>query len=435
MAVADLSSFALARVRRTGGADLLPDSVLLQLLSALKLRWRERLLTPVVMVRLFLLQVLFGNTSIAHLRQLSGIDFAPASYCAARMRLPLQLLRCLLRWTLAAAREMDRVDRFNRKDRGQNRWLGVQVLVVDCSSFSMPDTPALRKRFGLPCFGNRRKTVKEGVSYPVAKVMALLDLSTGCFTRLLPGPLYRHEARGVIRLHRQIRAGDILLGDRAFCSYVHIALLSMRGVSVCFHLHQRRKCGAGGIERWQRPDQCPAWMSPRPFASLPESIDVRIVRYSLEHKGYRTKQVAVATTLTDEQLWPDAKIAELYGHRWTIETCFDHLKTTMNMNVLKCRSTGGIQRELMMYLIAYNLIRLAMLDFALRNQVEVHRVSFVDAMRHLAMRLLGLDGVSALLVNPHRPGRRHPRVIRRRMKEYDLLREPRSVRIARENEA
>ncbi len=413
--------FALARVRRTRGADLLPDSAILQQLGSLGIVWRERLLTPMVMVRLFLMQVLFGNTSIAHVRQLSGIDFAPASYCEARGRLSLQLLRCLLRWTLSAAEAMDLgLDTPS---------IGGRVMVVDCTSFSMSDAPTLRKQFGLP----RGRGCKPGVSYPIAKVMALLDLRTGCFTRLLAGPLYRHEASGVIRLHRQLRTGDILLADRAFCSFVHVALLSRRGVFVCFRLHQRRKSVSRGLERWRRPARCPDWMDPRQFAALPESIEVRIVRYTIKRNGYRTKHVAVATTLMDEQTWPDAKIAELYGHRWTIETCFDHLKTTMKMSVLKCRTVGGIRRELMMYLIAYNLIRLAMLAWALENQTEVNRVSFVDAMRYLAARLLGLDGVRRLLVNPYRPGRRQLRVVRRRMKEYDLLTEPRSSRMTGES--
>jgi len=222
---------ALAHVRRTQGIDLLPDSAIVQQLRALRIVWRERLLSPVVMVRLFLLQVLFANTSIAHMRQLSGIDFAPASYCQARMRLSLQLLRSLLRWTLIAAQEMNTLTQ---------QTPGVRVMVVDCTSFSMPDKPALRQQFGLP----RGRGVKEGVSYPIAKVMALLDFSTGCFTRLLPGPLYRHEASNVIRLHRQLRKGDILLGDRAFCSFVHVALLSQRGVMVCFRLHQKRNSAA-----------------------------------------------------------------------------------------------------------------------------------------------------------------------------------------------
>jgi hypothetical protein len=371
------------------------------------------------MVRLFLIQILFGNTAITSLRQLSGIHFAPSSYCEARLRLSLCLLRCLLRWTVEQAREF-----------GTHTLIGVRVFVVDCSSFSMPDTPGLRKQFGLP----RGKGCKPGVSYPIAKIMALMDLASGCLVRLIPGELYRHEASNVIRVHRQLRKGDILLGDRAFCSFVHIALLNLRGVLACFRLHQRRKSVPRGTETWKRPSNCPRWMTRAQFTSLPTQLEVRIVRYTLRQKGHRTTHIAIATTLLDEQLWPDGKIAELYGHRWNIETCFGHLKTTMKMSVLKCQSVAGIHRELMMYLIVYNLIRLTVLSWALREKLSVDRVSFIDAMRYLSMRAIGLSGVEQLLINPHRPGRQQLRVIRRRMKEYDLLVEPRHVQIAPENQ-
>ena len=162
------------------------------------------------------------------------------------------------------------------------------------------------------------------------------------------------------------------------------------------------------------------------------SIQVRIVRYTTVQKGYRKRHVAIATTLLDARQWPDKAIAELYGHRWTIEPCFDHLKTTLRMNVLKCRSVGGIHRELLVYLLAYNLIRLAMLQSAAEQEVEAGRLSFIDAMRYLAALMQGLSGVPTLLRVPKRPGRRQPRAIRRRMKEYDLLTEPRADRIALE---
>jgi Transposase DDE domain len=152
------------------------------------------------------------------------------------------------------------------------------------------------------------------------------------------------------------------------------------------------------------------------------------------HQGHRTRHVAIATTLLDEQAWPDAAIAELYGHRWNIETCFDHLKTTMRMSVLKCQNVGGVQRELLVYLLVYNLIRLAMLHNAAEQSVMADRMSFIDAMRYLSVRLQGLTGVRRLRRVPHRPNRRQPRVIRRRLKEYDLLVEPRQVRIDRENQ-
>jgi hypothetical protein len=410
---------ALARVRRTCAVDLLPEKPALQLLQGLGRNWRKRILPPLVTLRLFVLQILFSNSSIAHLRQLSGVDFAPASYCAARQKLSLRWICRLIQWTVEQARRT-----------GATTRLGRRVMVVDCSSFSMPDTAALRARFGLP----KVNGAKEGVTYPIAKFMALLDLASGCFTRLIPGPLYRHEASGVIKLHRSLRPGDILLGDRAFCSFVHVALLLDRGVSVCFRLHQIRHSVQRGIECWSKLN-CPKWMTAAQFARLPSSIQVRIVRYTIGRKGYRTKHVAIATTLLDEREWSDAAIAELYGHRWNIETCFDHLKTTMRMNVLKCQSVGGIQRELLVYMLVYNLVRLAMLRGAAEQGLIVNRISFVDAMRWLAARLQGLAGARKLLTNPERPGRRQPRAIRRRMKEYDLLVEPRHVRIAREMQA
>ena len=54
---------------------------------------------------------------------------------------------------------------------------------------------------------------------------------------------------------------------------------------------------------------------------------------------------------------PDARVAELYGHRWQVETCFGHLKTTMGMNTLRCKTLDGVTKELAVYLIVYNLIR------------------------------------------------------------------------------
>ena len=216
---------ALLSVRRSH-SHLLPDRVIVQLLATLGIRFRDRVLPPLVMVRLFVVQILFGNTSMTHLRQLSGLDFSASSYCEARLRLSLCLLRSILRWTLDQAWKV-----------GSARLIGVRVLIVDCTSFSMPDTPALRKQFGLPRAGG----CKPAVSYPVAKMMALLDLASGCFVRWIPGELYEHEASGSMHLHRKLRPGDILLGDRAFCSFVHIALLQARGVWACFRLHQRRR--------------------------------------------------------------------------------------------------------------------------------------------------------------------------------------------------
>jgi hypothetical protein len=405
-------SSILARLKSEPLDDLPIAATFEQLLKDSGLVWRDRLLTPLVTLRLFLIQILSGNCAIAALRQLSGIDFAPSSYCEARGRLPLQLLQSLLHWMNEQA-----LQKF-AKTLSPNLF-GPRVLIGDGSTYSMKDTPELREHFQLP------RGVKEGVGYPMGKLMGLLDAATGMFISLLALPLFHSDLRGVILLHPMLREGDIFLGDRAFCSFAHLVLLNARGVFACVRLHQRRKDKSSAMQRWNKQSNVPAWMTAAQHELMPDWIDVRLVRYAIQQKGYRTWHVLVITTLLDKKQWPDQKIAELYGSRWQIETCFDHLKTTMKMNQLKCETVEGVKKELAIFFAVYNLVRLAMLVAAARQKVDVARISFVDALRFLQAQILGLSGVPRLIINPDRRGRHQLRVIRGRLKEYDLLTKPR----------
>jgi len=406
-------SSAIARLRRDPTVDLRIDEQVRQLAGREALRPRQRLLPAAVTIRLFLLQILHGNVAIAALRQLSGIDFAPSSYCEARRKLTATLLQSLMMW-IADAADVVTTQRLIGPHCGR-------VLIVDGSSHSMSDTPPLREHFDLP------PGQKPGIGYPAGKLMGLLDAATGMFIQLLALPLYQHDMRGVMSVHPTLQIGDILLGDRAFCSFAHVALLNARGVFACFRLHQRRKSqGRRGIDRWDKPKTIPSWMTREQFTTLPAFVEVRLVSYTVRQRGYRTTQITLATTLMDQSQWPDDRIMDLYGKRWDIETCFKHLKTTMGMDVLHCKTVAGVMRELAMYLIAYNLVRLAMLRAAARQGASVRRISFIDAMRFLCAKMLGLPGVERLIVNPDRTGRQQLRVLRRRHKEYDLLTRPRS---------
>jgi hypothetical protein len=407
-------SRVLARLKRDPIADLPIVTYVEQYYREQNIPWRERLLPPLVTLRLFMIQILAGNCAIAALRQLSGISFAPGSYCESRGRLPLQLLQSLLLWLHEQAGQVLQ----------PIKAIGQRILIADGSTYSMEDTPELHARFNLP------KGAKDGVGYPSGKLMGLLDAATGMFVSLLALPLFQHDMRAVVSVHPLLRPGDILLGDRAFCSFAHLALLNDGGVFACMRLHQRRKNQISGMNCWKKPSSIPAWMTADQHALLPAFIDVRIVSYAIEQTGYRTRHVWIATTLMDKTQWSDDKIAELYGCRWMIETCFDHLKTTMKMNVLRCKSVAGVEKELAVYLAVYNLVRLAMLKAAADQNVRVWRISFVDALRWLTARMLGLAGVERLIVNPDRHGRSQLRVIRRRLKEYDLLTKPRREREA-----
>lgn len=405
------------------------------------MRWYESALNPIVTIQIFFLQVLHGNTACEHMPHLTKMSFTAAAYCKARMRVKLEVLTLLLRRSVEQLQE-------NAFDPG--RWLGHRVFHVDGSSFSMPDTPGLQAHFGQP--GQQ----KPGCGFPTAHWLVLLHAGTGMITKMLASPLRTHDMSKMVQLHPELQRGDILVADRGFCSYAHLALLLQRGVHGLLRIHQRtivdfmpgrphvipgkgkasRKKGMprsrwikqlGAIDQvveWLKPIEKPDWMSVGQFAGLPDSIVVRELRYTIHEKGFRPKEITLVTTLLDVKRYPLSDLASLFRQRWEIETNFGHLKTTMKMDTLKCKTVDGVLRELQVFALIYNMVRQIMLEAACRQRVDVNRISFIDALRWLQTAKLG-DPLSKLVVNPHRPNRLEPRVRKRRPKQYPLMRKPR----------
>ena len=165
-------------------------------------------------------------------------------------------------------------------------------------------------------------------------------------------------------------------------------------------------------------------MSSEQFAALPDSIVVRELRYTIHEKGFRPKEITLVTTLLDAEHYSLSDLASQFRQRWEIETNFGHLKTTMKMDVLKCKTVDGVLRELQVFALIYNMVRQVMLAGASRQGVDVRRISFIDALRWLQSASPG-DDLTKLVVNPYRPNRLEPRVIKRRPKSYPLMTKPR----------
>jgi hypothetical protein len=342
------------------------------------------------------------------------------------------------------------VEQLQQETFANARWLGHRVFHVDGSSFSMPDTPVLRSHFGQP--GGQ----KPGCGFPTAHWLVEMHAATGMITQMLAAPLRTHDMSGVAKLHPELRAGDVLVADRGFCSYAHLALLLQRGAHGLLRMHQRaivdftpgrahampgkyrkgrhqgkprsrwiKQLGATDqVVEWFKPVGRPRWMSAEQYAALPASIEVRELRYAIQQKGFRTKEITLVTTLRDAERYPLAELAEQFRRRWEIETNFGHLKTTMKMDVLKCKTVDGVLGELQVFALIYNMVRQVMLEASRRQNVDVQRISFIDALRWLQTARPG-DDLPALVVNPHRPNRYEPRVVKRRPKTYPLMTEPR----------
>lgn len=288
--------------------------------------------------------------------------------------------------------------------------------------------------------------------FPTAHLRLLFHAESGLLLEVVAGPWRRHDLSGAAQLHPALRAGDVLVGDRGFCSYAHLALLSQQEVHGVFRLHQRqivdfrpqrphtgpgrrKKCDQGlprsrwlqllGVEdqvvEWFKPEECPAWITQREFAALPDRLRVRELRYRVEAPAARVHEITLVTTLVDAERDPLETLAELYHTRWSVETNLSHLKRTLGLDVLKCKTVDGVLKEVLAFALVYNLVRQVMLAAAHRQGVPFARVSFIDAMRWLA---LAVDG-RPLCPLPARPSRHEPRVRKRRPKNFPLMQKPR----------
>jgi len=419
--------------------EFLPTTLVRSVVAKIQLPYRKRLLTPEVTTYLFAQQLLHGNTAIAELRHLSGLDFTDSAYCQARCRLPVDYFARLQRAVL-------------ERCPGPARWKGHRLFYIDGSSFSMPDTEDLQKMFGQP------DAQAEGCGFPSAHLLVLFDYPTGYLLHTQVSEYRTHDMAHATKMHCALKAGDVLLGDRAFCSYAHLAVARQRKLHALFRAHQKQiidfrpyrrhalpgQKGAAvkGLprSRWVRrlgkhdqlveyykPEDKPDWMSQADYDALPEKMLVRELRISVKVPGSRSKRITLVTTLTNAKRYTARALAKLYRQRWSAEVNLRHLKETLKLDVLRSQSFVGIMKELLLLVTLYNLVRQITHRAAQRQQVPVERISFIDALRWLRWRVPGAE-LPELKVNPDRPNRVEPREVKRRPKPYKVLTEPRDQR-------
>jgi Transposase DDE domain len=420
-------------------ADLVSDVV-----QQLGIEFRERIFTPCLTLWAFLSQIMSAVGScrfavlqvLAYLTRQNKPPCSPttSSYCEARSRLPEAFYARL-------------VDHTGRRALEQTprawQFKGRPVKVIDGSTVLMPDTEANQQEYPLA------DPTRKGLSFPMARLLVVFSLAVGTVIEHVIGP-YRGKGTGELSLFRRqldtFTAGDILLGDRGFCSYGHGAWLVQRGVDVVIKLnasrlpnvHWLRRLGKGdALYRWHKPKGKPESFSREEFAALPEAIDIRIVEVCVTQAGFRPDRFQVVTTLRDPAECSAAEISELFRQRWRCELYLRDLKSTLGMGMLRCETPGMVRREILTYLLAYNVIRLHMAQAAEAVGLSPQQLSFQGAVAalqtfHGSCAEMRVDHRAILLATlayyevGKQLGRCEPRKIKRRPK-HEYLTEPRHV--------
>lgn len=362
---------------------------------------------------------------------------ATGAYCKARRKLPEKFIR---RLTYQVGVELE--DQAPAKWRWHNR----RALLVDGAETIGDDTPANQAAYPQPT------TQRPGLGFPIIRFVVLLTYATAGIVGAAFGPYAGKETGETalfLELLEQLRAGDIVVADRYYCSYFMIALLQPLGVDAAFRLHHlrhydfrrgRRLGRDDHIVDWERP-QRPDWMDRETYQRMPETLKVREVRFSVDAPGCRSRSIIVATTLLNHQDYSSADIADLYHQRWHVELDLRAIKQTLGMEMIHCKTPEMLRKSLWAHLLGYNLVRKVAAQAAWEHDLLPRQISFAGAMQTLeAFRWLLIaiaDGerpdacrAMFLAIATHtvgdRPDRIEPRRLKRRYDRYRLLRMPRA---------
>ena len=176
------------------------------------------------------------------------VSTSTSAYCQARARLDpaaLELVCGHLCWSLEG------------NVLSEERWLGGRAIkIVDGTCLSMPDTAANQALWPQPT------SQQPSLGFPMMKLVGLFSLSSGALLETATGNLHVHESLLFRGLWPKLKAGDVVLADRGFCSYAALASLRQRGIDSVMRLHQMRRADFRTGRALGPEDRLVTWAKP-----------------------------------------------------------------------------------------------------------------------------------------------------------------------------
>ena len=314
------------------------------------------------------------------------------------------------------------------------------IKIIDGSTLSMPDTKENQAQW--PQHGQQ----DEGAGFPIMRIVAIFSLATAAVIDFAHAP-FQGKGSGELSLARQLLGalddGNILLADRYYCSYFFICMLMEKNVDIVTRQHGARNSDFRRGQRLAKGDHIvelikppkPQWMDQDTYNKMPTSLKLREIKTGCNDS--EGEEIVVVTTLIAPEKYSRTEIAALSKSRWNVELDLRSMKSVMGMDILSCKTPCMIEKEIWTYILVYNLVRQLIARAGAAHNIEPRHISFTgslgaflvfcpifDAERSPEMRRKYYEALLSMIASyriGNRPGRREPKVVKRRPKAYPYL--------------
>ena len=290
-------------------------------------------------------------------------------YCQARQNLP----------KLVAKRVSEEIVERLREQLTEP-WSGLDqpVYLLDGTSLQLEHCPELVEAF--PPASNQ-----YGVTHwPVLRLVALHDVGSGLAEQPRWGPMYGPGAVSEQALAAEaldsLPAEAVVMGDRNFGIFSIAYAAQQRNHPVVLRLTEVRAKRLLAAES-RAGDYPVVWRASRwdrrRHPGLPPEAEVagRIIMRRIG-RGKSKTWLYLFTTLK----LPAAEVVSLYARRWDIETDLRSLKRTVRLHHLTAKSVDMVEKELLVAVSAYNLVRAVMCLAARQAGVDPRQLSFTQVL-------------------------------------------------------
>ena len=372
--------------------SIAPDSYFEQLIEQHQLRCRRRIYWLGVVVWLMIYQRLQGDASLAaavmalwpgQRRKSQPIcSAATGAYCQARQRLP----------TLVASQVSDHIFTALRARAALPSAQEAPVFVIDGSTLRLEHEPDL-----LQAYAPGRNRHGEN-HWPVLQLVVFHDAHTGLAVRPSFGPMYGPKRVSEQQLAEEaldrLPAEAIVLADRNFgvFAFAYAVAHSKRRLVLRLTDSRARKIWGEALPA-EADRRAVTWKASRwdrqAHPALPKDAQIPgwVVACPPLPGGTSQTKIYLFTTLDQSP----AELLQLYQLRWNVETDLRSLKRTVGLHHLHSRDAAMVEKELVLAVAAYNLIRAVMLLAAERSQVAPRQLSFANVQALLVAALPGLQ--------------------------------------------